>query len=68
MRVLSVIEDPTVVRRILDHLGLWEAQQWNSDAILRRVLVHAASALNYLNIIPIYNIMLFTSLQEMLYN
>jgi hypothetical protein len=25
MRVLSVIEDPPVVRRILDHLGLWDA-------------------------------------------
>jgi hypothetical protein len=26
MRVLSFIEDPLVVRRILDHLGLWDAQ------------------------------------------
>jgi len=26
MRVLSVIEDPPVVRRILDHLGLWDAE------------------------------------------
>ena len=25
MRVLSCIEDPPVVRRILDHLGLWDA-------------------------------------------
>jgi hypothetical protein len=27
MRVLSLIEDPPVVRRILDHLGLWDAHQ-----------------------------------------
>ena len=27
MRVISFIEDPSVVRRILDHLGLWDAQQ-----------------------------------------
>ena len=27
MRVLSGIEDPPVVRRILDHLGLWDTQQ-----------------------------------------
>jgi hypothetical protein len=27
MRVLSVIEDPPVVRKILDHLGLWQAHQ-----------------------------------------
>ena len=27
MRVLSFIEDSPVVRKILDHLGLWNAQQ-----------------------------------------
>ena len=27
MRVLSCIEDPPVVRRILDHLDLWDMQQ-----------------------------------------
>ena len=33
MRVLSVIEDPPMVRRILDHLGLWEAHQRPPPAI-----------------------------------
>ena len=27
LRVLSFIEDPPVVRKILDHLGLWDTQQ-----------------------------------------
>jgi len=27
LRVLSLIEDPPVVRKILDHLGLWDARQ-----------------------------------------
>ena len=27
LRVLSLIEDPPVVRKILDHLGLWDTQQ-----------------------------------------
>jgi hypothetical protein len=28
MRVISVIEDPTVIRAILAHLGLWLATAW----------------------------------------
>ncbi|MGI8784395.1 MAG: hypothetical protein ACR2L2_12190 [Acidobacteriota bacterium] len=27
MRLVSFIEDPPVVRQILDHLGLWDAQK-----------------------------------------
>jgi hypothetical protein len=33
MRVLSFIVDPPVVRRILDHLGLWDTHQRPPPAI-----------------------------------
>ena len=37
MRVIALIDDPTVVRRILEHLGRWapeEAPDWPRNAII----------------------------------